>query len=226
MATRSEIRERCIRMAFKRDDKEDELNDAINDTLAEMISIAEPRKMQDQVFVPTVALQEDYALPSNLLRIRHPIRLIDPDTNTNNSASHHQLRFISKVEYDFWEPNPNATTVIGGRPWAYTIWKNCILLTDVPDKVYRLEMNIGKLSVLLSADGDLMIFQDHWLETVCAGVLSRAFVGVKRYTDAKAWKEIYMNGYVGAEFPGGLKLIKTAERDVQEAPLIVKNNNL
>ena len=221
MSTRQELRERVLR-TFIRTDKTTLLNECINDAYKEMLAIIQPRKLHDQVYKDTVAGREEYPVPTTLLRIKHPIRLIDPDTDSS-SVNSYPLHFITKDEYDYWEPNPNAGTVSTGRPWAYTIFKNSILLTDIPDKAYRLEMNIGGDVTSLDSDSDESILSETWDETHAAGALTRAYHRLKQYDAAKSWGGIYLNGYTGE---GGLKLLKTIERDNNQAVLIVKPNLL
>lgn len=228
MSTRAELRNRT-KDYFKRDDKDSEIDSAINDALREMAGCLEVRKLQDQRYVNLVVDQEDYALPDDLLRIRHPIRLIDR-TATNSSSASFPLRFITKQEYDEYEPNPNASTIDGGEPFAYCIWKNCILLTDIPDQAnkWRLEINMGKEIVILSSDVDEPAFNDSWDETIVAGTLTRMFALVQLYQDAEYWRNIYVNGFTGdqGQIVGGLKLLRMLDNDQAEAPLKVKFNNI
>ena len=221
MSTRAELRLRVMR-TFIRTDKETLLNECLNDTYKEMLAIIAPRKLHDQVYKNTVAGREEYPLPSAVLRIMHPIRIIDPDTDSS-AVNNYPLRFINKDEYDQWEPNPNAGTVNTSRPWAYTIFKNSILLTGIPNKVYTLEMNIGGEVTALDNDADESILSSMWDETHAAGALARAFHRLKQYDAAKSWNGIYTSGYSGE---GGLALLKVIERDNNQAVLIVKPNML
>lgn len=227
MTTRAELRNR-VKDYFNRDDKDDQIDDAINDTLREMAGCLEVRKLQDQRYVNLVEDQEDYALPDDLLRIRHPIRLIDRTADNSSSASF-PLRFITKQEYDEWEPNPNATTINGGEPFAYTIWKNCILLTDIPDQAskWRIEINMGKEVVILSSDTDEPAFSDSWDEVIVCGTLTRMYALIGLYSDAEYWRNLYVNGFTGdqGQIVGGLKLLRMLDNDQAEAPLKVKFNN-
>lgn len=228
MGTREEIRESVIRV-FKRDDKDTEINEAINDTLREMAGCCESRKLQDQKWVPLIKDQEDYALPENLLRLRHPIRLIDTQ-GSNSDSNSYPLKFMTKGEYDMREPNPNATTKNPGTVWAYCIWKNCILVTDLPDETdrYRLEANVGNEITILSSDIDEPVFRDRWDETIKHGTLGRMYYSIQLFGEGDKWRDIYVNGFTGdnGQIMGGLKLLRMLDNDVAEAPLIVRNNNL
>lgn len=228
MGTRLSIRTSVIQI-YKRDDKDTEINTAINETLREMAGCVESRKLQDQKYVWLVKDQEDYALPDNILRIRHPIRLLDT-TGSNSDSSSYPLKFLTKQEYDAIEPNPNATIKDSGTVWAYTIWKNCILVTDLPDESsrYQLEVNCGNEITTLSADVDEPIFRDFWDETIKAGTLARMYALIQLYDEAAFWSNIYVNGFTGdhGQIMGGLKLLRFIDNDHSEAPLIIRNNNL
>ena len=213
---------------YKRTDKATELDRAINNTYFEMVAATHPRKSQDQIYRPAVVGREEYPFPDSILRINHPIRIIDPDVPSNNSSSHHTLVFKNKDEYDEIEPNPNATSPQTGRPWAYTIWKNSILLTDIPDKAYVLEINVGGSPTKFVSATDQTIFNEFWDETHKAGTLSRLFSIVQMTEEADFWQRVYRYGYAGNEgsITGGLALLKETAMDLQSAPLIVKNNLL
>lgn len=225
--TRKQLRDAVLQV-YKRTDKNTEINDAINETLREMAAILEPRKLQDRRFMPMAIGQYEYALPDDVLAIQHPIRLVDP-TEENTSGSHYPMRHLTKTEYDRYEPFPEASSVNTAKPWAYTIWKNCILVTALPDKAYRMYLNMGAETVELAADSDTMFLQDTFKETVKAGTLARMFALIKRYErDAAFWAGIYNKGYAddGGLLVGGLQALKKSERSVKRAPLIVRNNPL
>ena len=208
---------------FKRTDKTTELKRAINDTYKEMIGCLNPRKQQDQIYRSTVASREEYPFPDAVIRISHPIRLIDVSASNNSSASF-PLDFISKDEYDLREPNPNAATIVGGTPSAYTIFKNSILLTQIPNKVFRLEINIAQEATVLVADADQVIFIPTWDETIKAGALARLYGTVERWDMADYWQKVYRYGFAGdiGRITGGLELFRQLNNDVSNAPMIVK----
>ena len=213
---------------FKRTDKTAELKEALNAAYREMVAAVGPRKLQDQVYHPVHIGREEYPVPSNLLRLNHPIRLLDPDVTSNNSSSHHPLKFITKDEYDVIEPFPNAPNPQTSRPWVYTLYKNSILLSGLPDKEYVLEMNIGGEPTELASDPDITIFREMWDETHIAGALSRLYAGIGLIGEAGNWADIYNNGYIDPKngITGGLNLLKKIEKDNQQAPLISRFNAL
>lgn len=207
---------------FKRDDKLTELKRALNDTYKEMVACIDPRRQKDQIYKNTVIGREEYPIPNSILRINHPIRLIDPSAS-NNSSSSFPLEFKTKDEYDAIEPNPNASTINTGKPWAYTFWKNSILLTDLPDKVYRLEMNVGGEPLEMIEDGDETIFSTTWDETLKAGTLSRLYAGIESWDTANKWQSVYRYGFAGSEksITGGLELLKRLNEQISDAQPIV-----
>lgn len=212
---------------FKRTDKTTELQRALNETYREMCGVVDPRKLKDQIYKSCVINQEDYVIPDTILRINHPIRLIEPGS-TNNSSQSYPLQFLPKDEYDRLEPNPNATTLSGapniipGRPWAYTFWKDAILLTQIPDKAYTLELNVGGEPQPMVGPSDAMIFAPMWDETAKAGALARLFSGITMADSAAFWANIYKYGFAGDKdtITGGLGLLRQVEKDLTKAPLI------
>lgn len=218
-----QLRPRVLRI-YKRTDKNTELDEAINDAYMEMIAAVAPRKMEDRVYRAVTAGRAQWALPSGVLRLNHPIKLIDPLGGSSTTSSY-PLRFITKEEYDFWEPNPDASSPTTGIPWGYTIHKNSIWLVNVPDRNYQLEMNIGGEPVRLVADSDQVIFSETWDPTLAAGAAARLFAQTKQYTDLKIWQGVYENGFLAGQ-KGGLNLLKEIEQDNKQAVRIVRNNPL
>ncbi len=210
---------------YKRTDKNTELAAAINETYKEMVACVDPRRQQDQIYKNTVIGREEYPIPESILRINHPIKIIEG--TTNNSSQSYPLRFLTKAEYDEWEPYPNAATIIGGKPWGYCMWKNSILLTHVPDKVYKLELSMGGEAAVMSGDSDQTIFTPTWDETIKAGSLSRMFALVGLTDDATNWAQVYRYGFLGSpgNITGGLELLKRLNDELMHAPIIVKNND-
>lgn len=208
---------------YKRDDKTTELKAAINATYQEMVAVVDPPKQQDQIYKDTVIGREEYVIPDSILRMNHPIRLIDKAAS-NNSSQSYPLKFISKQEYDEIEPKPNATTVVSGKPWAYCMWKNSILLTKIPDAVYSLEINMGGEATVMSADADTTIFAPTWDETIKAGSLSRLFALIGLKDEADLWQTIYKFGFAGSEdnITGGLFMLKRLTEEKMRAPSMVR----
>lgn len=207
---------------FIRTDKTVEIKRALNDTYKEMVACVDPRRQRDQIYKATVAGREEYPIPTGVLRLNHPIRLIDPAASSG-SASSYPLHFLTKVEYDEIETNPNASTVDRGKPWAYTVYKNSVLLTDIPDQIYNIEMNVGGEATPMVEEGDATIFAPTWDETIKAGALSRLYANLKDWDTAGQWQTIYRWGFAGREglINGGLELLKRLEQQATRAQLIV-----
>lgn len=226
MSNREELRARVLRV-FKRTDKDTEVNEAINDTYKEMVAIVGPRKVQDRLYKNLVIDRSEYALPTTALRFIHPFRLIDPDGGESSIGSY-PMTFLNKDDYDAIEPNPDATDPTTGSPTHYTIWKNCLLVTPLPDKAYTIEINIGGEATALDLDSDESIFQETWDEVIAAGALRRLYAGIKLYQDSTYYQSVYLYGGTGDSqlLTGGLALLKQIERDNNKAILIAKNNPL
>ena len=210
---------------FKRTDKQTELKRAINSTHREMVAAVGWRKSEDQIYRPCVIGREEYPIPDVVLRINHPIRIIEPDSS-NSTANSHPLDFLSKDEYDEEEPNPNAdpSLVIKSKPWAYTFYKNSILLTGIPDKAYILELNIGGEPADLIEDVDKVIFAPTWDETIAHGTLARLYVSLSMTERAAVHQELYRWGFAGNKenITGGLELLKKLNETVSKAPIVVE----
>lgn len=218
-----DFKARVLRV-YKRTDKDTEMVEAINDAYAEMVAIIDPRKLADRVYRPITAGRAQWALPVGFLRINHPIKLIDPNGGSRGAGSF-PLRFKTKEEYDELEPNPDASNPSTGTPWAYTIHKNSVWLTSIPDRAYTLEMSIGGEPTVLSGLSDEVIFSPTWDATLAAGACARLFTNTKQYKEAQVWQGVYENGWV-AGVKGGINLLKEIERDNKTAAIIVKNNRL
>ena len=192
-----------------------------------MLSTVAHHKLQDRVYKSIVAGQYELSLPSGILRINHPIKLIDP-TGGALSVNSGPLRFMTKEEYDAVEPESDDVSPSTGTPWGYTLWKNSIYIVTIPNKAYTLEINIGGEAVDLLADADESILSSVWDETIKAGALTRLFGSVKLYTDADYWRKVYLNGQEGDDnmLVGGLNLLKQLDHDNFNAVLIVKNQPL
>ena len=224
MATLAQLRT-MVKETFKRTDKDTEIDRAINDAYDEMVAAIYPRKSQDQIYKPLIIGREEYPLPDTILRVTHPIRLINTAANDSSSSSY-PMDFISKDEYDLWEPNPNASTVSDkGPPKKYTIWKNSVLVRPKPDlSTYYIEANVGGVVTRLVEASDATIFVATWDETQKAGTLSRLYLGIQLSGEADLWQQIYRWGFAGNEehITGGLALMKAITQETQRAPMMVK----
>jgi hypothetical protein len=219
-----------VKQIYKRDDADTlQPKTAINYTYKAMLACIGHHKLQDRAYKNIVQGQYEVSLPEGILRIKHPIKIIDPLGGSEATGSY-PLRFISKGEYDFWEPAPDlwATGNSTGIPWAYCLWKNSIYLTSIPDRNYTLEFALGGEPVDLLADTDESILSSVWDETIVAGSLSRLFVATKLYDDAKIWNGIYINGQENDQHTliGGLKLLQRLDEDNTRGPIIIRNQPL
>jgi hypothetical protein len=217
-----------VKQIYKRDDTGTlQPKTAINDTYKAMLAIIGHHKLQDRAYKDIIADQYEISLPSSLLRIHHPIKLIDPEGSAD-SVNSGSLRFVSKQEYDAMEPEADDDEPSSGTPRAYTLWKNAIYLTPPPDKAYTLEMNIGGEPVDLLVDADESILSSVWDETIKAGALHRLYAAVKLYDDSEYWRKVYLNGSEGDGYlvVGGLNLLRQLEGENTKAPLIVENQPL
>jgi len=178
-----------ITSVFKRTDKNTEIYQALNDTIKDIAARHPSEAYSFQSWVPTVDGQEDYPLPTDLLHLAHPIRCLEGSATNDDGKA---LVKLTKEEYDVIEPNPNRTSPDTGEPWAYTIFSNAILLTDIPDdQGWILEINWGKIPTSLDDDGDTSSFKSTWDEILQWGSLWRLFAGIGMYDEANYWEQKY-----------------------------------
>jgi len=136
--------------------------------------------------------QEDYPLPSTLVHMSHPIRLLEGSASTDDGFP---LDFITKDEYDAIEANPNRTSPETGEPAQYTIFSDSILLTPIPDSTdYLIEINWGKQTTALSADSDTPSFISAWDEVIKWGTIFRVYLALGLAEDATPFQALYEQG--------------------------------
>lgn len=227
MSTLAEL-ETKVRAIYKRDDAGIlQPKDAISETYLAMLAVIGHHKLQDRVYKDVAKDQYEISMPSGILRIHHPIKMIDPQGDSL-SANSGPLRFISKEEYDRIEPESDDDTPSDSVPRYYTLWKNSIYLTPIPDRTFTLEMNIGGEPTALVEDVDESILSPVWDETIKAGALHRLFAAVKLYSDSDYWRKVYLNGSEGDGMllVGGLNLLRQLDIDNRSAPIIIDNQPL
>lgn len=176
---------------FKRTDKNTEIYEALNETIKDIATREKFHEYSFQSYTACVAAQEDYPLPTTLLQIKHPIRLVE---GTATGDSGWNLTKLSKEEYDFREPNPNRTGPSTGRPTAYCVYSNSILVTPIPDQAYLLEINWGNVPSSLASNDDSPAYLNIWDEVIKHGALFRMFSLVGAFTEANYWRALYETG--------------------------------
>ena len=198
-----------VKRDFKRTDKDTELVQAYNDMIMWVASVIPFGNYKFQSYISTTVQIEDYPIPSNLIHIIHPIKLL---LGSASKDSGFPLEHITKEEYDIREPNPNRTSPSTGRPSAYTIFSRCILLTPIPDlATYILEIMWAKRATTLSADADTSDFLSEWDEVLKWGTLERLYAGLGMTQEASYWASLYRDQ---EHNPIGLcKRLLDAERD-------------
>lgn len=216
-----------VKLDFKRSDKDTELTQYYNDMLMWIAAQMPHGNYKFQSYVNVTAGVEDYALPCELLHLMHPIKLI---LGQGTSDTGYQLEFVSKKEYDAYEPNPNRTTPSEGRPLIYTVYSRSILLTPIPDvSTYLLEISWTKKPVDLEDDDESPFLGTSWEEVLKWGTLERAFAGLGLYQEAEYWGAKYHAiGANGEDVPIGLcRKLFDIEKDREEKAISqVKYNDL
>lgn len=181
-----------VKQDFKRTDKDTELVQAYNDMIR-WVAVHMPHgnyKFQSYIF--TVASQEDYPLPTNIIHLMHPIRF---HTGSTSAASSWDLVHLRKEEYDLVEPAPNASSPSTGQPREYTIYSRQVLVTPIPDvSTYLLEINWSKRPTALANDADVPLLGEEWDEVLKHGTLERLFAGIGLTEEAQYWASKYRDG--------------------------------
>lgn len=200
-----------VRRDFKRTDKDTEITQAYNDMVM-WVALQMPHgNYKFQSWVNTVAGQEDTPLPSNIIHIIHPIRLL---IGSASSDSGYSLDRLTKAEYDIRQPNPNRTNPSTSRPSAYTIYSRSILLDPIPDlSTYIIEINWSKRPTAQSADSDTTSLGTEWDEILKLGTLERLYAGMSMYQDAQYYAGLYRDAEGNSV--GMCRKLLEAERSIE-----------
>lgn len=212
-----------IRRDFKRTDKNTEIIQAINDSILWISTLIPHGDYKYQSWVYTALAREDYALPSNLIHLIHPIKFLEGSASADSGFP---LEHITKEEYDIREPNPNRTSPSTGRPSAYTVFSRSILVTPLPDKTtYLLEIMWSRRPGSLSAAADTPELGSEWDEVIKHISMDKLYAGMGMLQESGYWASLYRD----AEWNpiGLLRNLINAERD-REFPAVgqVKFNQL
>lgn len=204
-----------VKRDFKRTDKDTEVLKGINDTIYWLAAQLPLGNYKFQSWINTTVGAEDIQLPTNLMHLVHPIRLLKGATAADSG---YPLEHLTKDEYDLLEPNPNRTGPSTGCPSAYTIWSRSILLTPIPDSaVYLIEINWSKRPTTLSADADLASLGAEWDEVIKQGTLERVYAGMGLLQESAYWASLYREQ---DHSPAGLcRRLIDAERDREGSAL-------
>lgn len=217
-----------VRYDFIRTDKDTEMVQAYNDMLMWVATRMPVGDYKYQSYINTTADTEDYPLPSTLVHLIHPIRLLE---GSSSGDSGYPMEHISKERYDLLEPNPNRSSPDNtGQPTKYTIYSRSILVTPIPDSAnYILEINWTKEQTDLSADADLPSLPVAWDEVLKWGVLERLYAGLGQLEESMFWGSKYhMIDQYGNDMPVGMcKTLFDIEEDREGFAIgQVKVNNI
>ena len=180
-----------IQQTLKRTDKDTEIYQALNDTIADIASRGKFMDYSFQSYTQTVVGQVDYSLPTTLLQLQDPVRLLEGNASGDTGWN---LVKVDKETFDEYEPTPYRTDPVCGRSIYYCIYANQILLTPIPDLVYLLEINWGIVPAKLQQDIDASAFSSIWDEIVKFGVIFRMWEVLGMYQDAQYWQARYEAG--------------------------------
>jgi hypothetical protein len=212
-----------VKQVLKRTDKDTEIVQAYNDMVIWVAACMPHGGYKYQSYISTVAETPDYPLPTDLIHLIHPVRLLE-GSGTNDSG--YPLEFISKEKYDILEPNPHRTNPSTGKPTRYAVFSRSILPQPIPDKsTYLIEINWSKRPTAQSADADLTSLGSEWDEVLRAGALERLYEGIELYQEAGYWASKYRDAEGN---PIGMcKKLFDIERAREEKPIgQVQNNDL
>jgi hypothetical protein len=212
-----------IKYDFKRTDKDTEMLQAINDAIVDISTRMPHGAYKYQSYLPCVASQEDYPLPSTIIHLLHPVKLLE-GSGTNDEG--YPMERISKEEYDVLEINPNRTSPPTGQPTKYCIYSGSILLSPVPDvSTYLLELDWTKRPTVLTADGESPALGAEYDEVIKQMVMARLMRSIELYQEADYWRGMYEDPYGNAV--GLLQRLLDIERDKEIIAIgQVENNDL
>jgi len=179
-----------VKYDLKRTDKDTELVQAYNDSILAVALKMSHGAYKYTSYVPTVSGQPDYRLPTTIMHLIHPIKLLE---GTASGDSGWQLEHITKEEYDELEPNPFRTNPdTKADPVKYTVYSGSILPWPIPDDAtHLLEINWTKAPTDQSADADTPALPDHWREVLKQMTLYRLNQGIGLYQEAQYWRSMY-----------------------------------
>lgn len=182
-----------LKRDFKRTDKDTEIVDAYNKAIMQVAVRIPHGNYKFQSYLACVVGQEDYALPTTLIHLIHPVKLLDGSDSTDEG---YLLEKLTKEAYDIREPNPNRTNPSKGKPTAYAVYSSSILLTPIPDSAdYLIEINWGRRPTDLSGDLDMSSLGSEWDEVLKWMALSRLYAGLDMMDEAKQWRNLYEDDY-------------------------------
>lgn len=215
-----------VKLDFKRSDKDTELVQAYNDMIMWVALQMPYGNYKYQSYINTTVGVEDYPLPSDIVHIIHPARLLE---GSGSDDSGYPMDHLTKDEYDYLEPNPNRTSPTTSQPVAYTIFSRSLLLTPVPDKAtYIVEINWSKRPTALSGDSDTPSLGSEWDETLKFGTLERLYAGMGMVEEAAYWGSKY-HALIGLDdVPVGMcRRLFDIEKDLENVAIgQIKNNDL
>ena len=209
-----------IRLDFKRDDMDATILSKLNDTIRWMANNHQFTELDKSCYTALVAGQAEYALPSGLNQLHHPVMLLE-DTGDGRSGSK-PLILIGWDQYRGLEPNPKTSqTPSKGKPHKYAIHMNAIWLTPIPDATTRkLEVDYSVFPTVLNGDSDLHPFSETDEEILKAGTLERLYRDVlKLHEEADEHALNFLYGYYNGgtgERQGGWKRRVQIDMDKKE----------
>ena len=92
-----------IQQTLKRTDKDTEIYQALNDTIADIASRGKFQDYSFESYTQTVVGQVDYPLPTTLLQLQDPIKLLEGNDSGDTGWN---LTKIDKATFDEYEPTP------------------------------------------------------------------------------------------------------------------------
>jgi hypothetical protein len=178
-----------VKKDFMRTDKDAQILDAYNAAIR-AVSIQMPNcEYKYQSYIPTVIGQEDYSLPSSIIHLLHPVRILD---GSASGDSGYPMDKLTKAEYDRLEPNPNRANPTTGKPYTYTVYGRQILLTRIPDSAaYLLEINWTKSPSDMTAESEYPLLPSTYDEVLKWMVLSRLNAGIELFDESQFWRNQY-----------------------------------
>jgi hypothetical protein len=186
-----------VKYDFKRDDKDTEIIQAYNDTIRHLSGLKPLEGRKFTSWIPSVVGREDYVLPSTLIHLIHPIRIIEGAA----LDSGYPLNQLSRQDWSERYPNPNITDTSAlskGMPVDYCVYEGAIHVGPVPDlATYIFEIDWTKISTTQAAVSDIQPLGEDWEEVIKWGTLFRIYAGMGMDDEAAKWLGFYRDEKMG-----------------------------
>lgn len=184
------------KLDFKRSDKDTELYSAMTDAVRDMKQAFEFDSIKvEKNTTATISVLGNYTIANE-----SDLGLYIGDVVLRDGTNSYVLKKLSKEDFDVRFPNPQASSVLRGRPRYWCSFGGNILIGPVPDRTnyqYHISYTVDDGS---SIDGNTasVPFTPTYRECLKYGTLARAYKGVENDQEAQEQEALYEAALVKA----------------------------